>query len=131
MTLRTDQKNFIMYDAELNGVRIPALIDTGANSSFLSSRVVDQLPVSVERSTCNEAELADGRKLKIDGCVKAELAIAGRKFSDVELEVVNIRRPLLLGEDFLVRTGAAVLPMEKKIVFPEPAWSKLTQAGVS
>ena len=99
-----NKQNLFRVNLNVNGVLLPAVIDTGAACSLISSKVVENSNFRVF-PTINKFDALGSDKFESIGSIKAEIIISQVAMSPLEVAVfpadINSGVQLLLGVDFL------------------------------
>ena len=96
--------------------RYRALVDTGAEISIVSEKIVNRFfPRPNIAKTTAALYAVDGGKLKVAGQVTLEFKIGAKKFSHTFIIVRDLERPFLIGTDFMQKHGVRIYFDLKKV----------------
>ena len=88
----------------VNGYKIYALIDTGADHSFISQKCYEKIPRIEEYKQLDghmpDVTAADARRLKLEGVYKLPIEIGDHQFNLRVVLMPDLVRDMILGTDF-------------------------------
>ena len=93
--------------ADINGLAVPCLYDTGAQMSIIHTDVIRQLklPKSKLRPSSIQAESVCRKQLALEGEVGLTITIAGKTFDHDFAVWSKCPCPLIVGTDLMIKTG--------------------------
>ena len=127
---RTDN-NVVMGTCSLNDTLASILYDTGADYSFVSSKLSKQLGmVPTLRDTPYSIELADGKPVEVTHIHRdCKLELDGQSFAINILPITLGSFDLVVGMDWLSKQHAEILCQEKIVRIPPPKWRTFIYTG--
>ena len=94
----------------VNGVKVDALIDTGAQVTLLNKKIFDKIQPqpSLKRTSVSVSGACTGSELRVVGVAKLNLTLGNINILWPVYVCENINIPMLLGEDFLRDNGILI-----------------------
>ena len=100
-----------------------ALCDTGADISVIREDVLAQLtPSDIVRrqgGNCRRVNCANGTSLRLAGSVLLRFSVGGREFVHEFIVCNNLRSSIILGIDFIITNGLAMLSRTKTLFWQD------------
>ena len=104
---------------EYNDHKVRIIVDTGASSSILSSRVQARLNIPIKKSSV-QIRMANGATALVRGVTEeVTLEINDENHAVKFLVLDTDHHDILLGLDWLKNTGAIIIPGEGELTFAE------------
>ena len=102
MVIGREEKALI--PAEVKNKKYKALIDTGASRSCMSEKSFRELQLpSIGELSSIRVTSATGTPIEVMGITKCPITLGNEKYNHTFMVCKNIRRPMILGIDFLRR----------------------------
>ncbi|KAL3865474.1 hypothetical protein ACJMK2_042861 [Sinanodonta woodiana] len=112
-----NSNNGIYIEAEISGVQVLCLLDTGSTLSVLHPNrylaIPEEIRPPVEYKSF-QLRMADGGLIPIQGCVTLPIKINGKVFNH-RLIIADIQAPVVLGYDFLFDYECKIDVAESKL----------------
>lgn len=106
----------IKIRVSINGTEVSALVDTGANNSFISPKTALKCHLPVEESDAT-VTVANGKSEKVIGITKPTTVAHKHVSTSLPLVVITTKHDILLGMDFLTAVRANIDVAKKEIYF--------------
>ena len=98
--------------AELNGLPVKSLLDTGASESFVNDAVVRSAKLEVQGRPSRVSMASDKLTARVVGKVCSNLLLQGRDYCNVMLSVMpGLCADVVLGQDFLRQHKEVVIKL--------------------
>ena len=112
------QGNLRMWPDDNRELFFNCVIDTGANTSIISQRVVEKWDIAIKKDENVRVRQADGSFIETLGMTKPiELRVFESKVTMSFLVIPNTRHDLLLGLDWQELTKCVLFPFKKSLRF--------------
>ena len=124
--------NFIQV--QIQNTPVWALIDTGAQISVISSKLVDRIPIlksnTIPHPTCPTVLTADGKSMALLGKTRCKLLITDKQVPFTADIAPKLQYDLILGVDFLNKHKAEI-NFAKKTLHLKDAYPLKTMENIS
>jgi hypothetical protein len=112
------QGNLRMWSEDIRELYFNCVIDTGANTSIISERVVEKWDIPIKKNEHVRVRQADGSYINTLGMTKPiELCVFDSRVTMSFLVIPNTRHDILLGLDWQELTKCVLFPYNKSLRF--------------